>query len=132
MAGPAYYVGACRRVCDTTLANDTGVNSALGYSGTNSGGQLVIRNSVFRLNHAGIVPNSENNDDSPPPQDGRCPGTATRSCTIIEDNLSQANNNPNTPANGTVAPVGTGVQIRVGAAVGSTGAARNAGGPRPH
>jgi hypothetical protein len=114
MADAAYYVGACRRACDTTLANDTGVNSALGYSGTNSGGQLVIRNSVFRLNHAGIVPNSENNDDAPPPQDGRCPGSATRSCTIIEDNLIQANNNPNTPANETVAPVGTGVQIAGG------------------
>jgi hypothetical protein len=60
------------------------------------------------------VPNSENNDDSPPPQDGRCPGSATRSCTIIEDNLIQANNNPNTPANGTVAPVGTGVQLAGG------------------
>jgi hypothetical protein len=114
MADSAYYVGACRRVCNVTLANDTGVNSALGYSGTNSGGQLVIRNSIFRLNHAGIVPNSENNDDSPPPQDGRCPGSATRSCTIIEDNLIQANNNPNTPANGTVAPVGTGIQIAGG------------------
>ena len=114
MADAAYYVGACRRICDTTLANDTGVNSALGYSGTNSGGQLVIRNSVFRLNHAGIVPNSENNDDSPPPQDGRCPGTATRSCTIIEHNLIQANNNANAPGNGLAAPVGTGVQIAGG------------------
>jgi len=114
MADSAYYVGACRRVCNVTLANDTGVNSALGYSGTNSGGQLVIRNSIFRLNHAGIVPNSENNDDSPPPQDGRCPGSATKSCTIIEDNLIQANNNPNTPANGTVAPVGTGIQLAGG------------------
>src|SRR5215469_10309988 len=81
MADAAYYVGACRRVCDTTLANDAGVNSALGYSGTNSGGQLVIRNSVFRLNRAGVAPNSMNNDDAPSPQDGRCPGSATRSCT---------------------------------------------------
>ncbi len=114
MADAAYYVGACRRVCDTTLANDTGVNSALGYSGTNSGGQLIIRNSVFRLNRAGIVPNSMNNDDAPPPQDGRCPGSATSSCTIIEDNLIQANNNPNVPANAAVAPVGTGIQIAGG------------------
>ena len=114
MADAAYYVGACRRVCDTTLANDTGVNSALGYSGTNSGGQLIIRNSVFRLNRAGIAPNSMNNDDAPPPQDGRCPGSATRSCTLIEDNLIQANNNPNVPANAAVAPVGTGIQIAGG------------------
>ena len=111
MADAAYYVGACARICDTTLANDTGVNSALGYSGTNSGGQLVIKNSVFRNNRAGIAPNSENNDDAPPPQDGRCPGSATRSCTIIEGNTIQGNNNANTPVNEAIAPVGTGIQI---------------------
>ncbi|HEX3515112.1 MAG TPA: hypothetical protein VHT26_14020 [Trebonia sp.] len=114
MADAAYYVGACRQACDTTLANDTGVDSALGYSGTNSGGRLVIRNSVFRLNHAGIVPNSENNDDAPSPQDGRCPGSAAKSCTVIEDNLIRDNNNPNTPANGTLAPIGTGIQVAGG------------------
>ena len=115
MADAAYYVGACRRICDTTLAGDTGVNSALGYSGTNSGGQLVIRNSVFRLNRAGVAPNSMNNDDAPSPQDGRCPGSATRSCTIIEANLIQANNNPNAPGNADAPPVGTGIQIAGGA-----------------
>src|SRR5215469_7738557 len=114
MADAAYYVGACRRVCDTTLASDTGVNSALGYSGTNSGGQLVIRNSVFRLNRAGIAPNSMNNDDAPSPQDGRCPGSATRSCTIIEDNLIASNNNANAPGNDAAPPVGTGVEIAGG------------------
>jgi hypothetical protein len=114
MADSAYYVGACRQVCNVTLAYDAGVNSALGYSGTNSGGKLVIRNSVFEQNHAGIVPNSENNDDSPPPQDGRCPGTAAQSCTIIEDNLIAGNNNPNTPSNGFVAPIGAGVQLAGG------------------
>ena len=97
MADAAYYVGACRQICDTTLANDTGVNSDLGYSGTNAGGQLVIKNSLFRDNRAGIAPNSENNDDAPPPQDGRCPGSATRSCTIIEGNTIEANNNANAP-----------------------------------
>ena len=111
MADAAYYVGACRQICDTTLANDTGVNSDLGYSGTNSGGQLVIKNSLFRDNRAGIAPNSENNDDAPPPQDGRCPGSATRSCTIIEGNTIEANNNANAPGNGAIAPVGVGIQL---------------------
>jgi hypothetical protein len=63
-----------RQVCDTTLAGDTGVNSALGYSGTNSGGRLVITDSAFMLNHTGVVPNSENSNDAPPAQDGRCRG----------------------------------------------------------
>jgi hypothetical protein len=111
MADAAYYVGACAQICDTTLANDTGVNSALGYSGTNAGGQLVIKNSVFRLNRAGIAPNAENNDDAPPPQDGRCPGSAAGSCTIIEGNLIQGNNNANAPSTRAIAPVGTGIQI---------------------
>ena len=114
MADGAFYVGACRRACDTTLASDTAVNSALGYTGTNSGGRLVITKSVFAFNHTGVVPNSRNNDDAPPPQDGRCPGTATRSCTIIEHNLIEANNNANAPGSGVTAPVGTGIQIAGG------------------
>ena len=111
MADAAYYVGACRQICNMTLANDTGVNSDLGYSGTNSGGQLIIKNSLFRDNRAGIAPNSENNDDAPPPQDGRCPGSATKSCTIIEGNTIEANNNANAPGNGAIAPVGVGIQL---------------------
>jgi hypothetical protein len=114
MADGAFYVGACQRVCDTVLSYDTGVNSALGYTGTNSGGRLVITNSVFLFNHIGVVPNSRNNDDAPPPQDGRCPGSATKSCTIIERNLIAANNNANTPTSGPTAPVGTGIQIAGG------------------
>jgi hypothetical protein len=114
MADSSFYVGACLQVCDTTLAQDTAVNSALGYSGTNSGGRLIIRDSVFKLNHTGVVPNSENSADAPPPQDGRCPGSATRSCTIIEDNLIEDNNNPNTPNDGATAPVGTGIEIAGG------------------
>lgn len=115
MADGAFYIGACRRVCDTTLADDTGVNSALGYTGTNSGGRLVITDSVFMFNHAGVVPNSLNNDDAPPPQDGRCPGSATRSCTIISHNLIDDNNNANTPSGEATAPVGTGINIAGGA-----------------
>lgn len=117
MADSSFYVGACGRACDTTVAFDTGVNSGLGFAATNAGGRLVIRNSVFRLNHAGLAPNSANSDDGPPPQDGRCPGSAARSCTIIEDNVIQDNNNPNTPNNGpgTTAPIGTGIEIAGGA-----------------
>ena len=38
MADAAYYVGACQQQCNTVLTRDYGTNSALGYSGTNSGG----------------------------------------------------------------------------------------------
>jgi len=87
-------------------------NSSLGYSGTNSGGNLSIEDSEWDLNKAGIVPNSLNNDDAPPPQSGLCPG-GTGSCTFIQRNFVHDNNNPNVPAFGLAgeAPVGAGIEI---------------------
>jgi hypothetical protein len=115
MADAAYYVGACQRECNTLLTFDHGTNSELGYSGTNAGGRLVVRDSVFDHNWTGVVPNSLNNSDAPPPQDGRCPGSAIRSCLIIEHNLIVANNNPNVPAIQLKPAIGTGVEIVGGA-----------------
>jgi hypothetical protein len=114
MSDSAFYVGACRRVCNTVLAHDVAVNSALGYSGTNAGGRLVIQNSLFAGNRAGIVPNSLNNSDAPPPQDGRCPNSSTKSCTLIQHNLVTGNNNPNVPLSDYSAPIGTGIEISGG------------------
>ena len=114
MADASYYVGACQRQCHATLAYDVGTNSALGYSGTNAGGNLVIRDSVFAGNRTGLAPNSLNNDDAPPPQDGRCPGSATKSCMIIEHNLIAGNNNANVPTSGLMPAVGAGVEISGG------------------
>jgi len=96
--------------------------SALGYSGTNSGGNLVIENSQFDHNKDGFDTNSQNNDDSPSPQDGACPKngtspiTKTHSCWVFEHNNVHDNNNPNVPAAGSAAagPTGTGVSISGG------------------
>ena len=115
MADAAYYVGACQRQCNTALVGDVGTNSALGYSGTNAGGRLVIMDSRFTRNRTGLAPNSLNNDDAPPPQDGRCPGSTTSSCLIIEHNLIAGNNNANVPTFGLMPAVGTGVEISGGA-----------------
>lgn len=52
-----FYIGACYR-CDAVLDDVTSEYNGLGYSGTNSGGDLYIVNSTFRRNRAGIVPNS--------------------------------------------------------------------------
>jgi hypothetical protein len=114
MADAAYYVGGCGQVCNTTISDDIGTNSALGYSGTNSGGQLVIENSMFTLNHAGIVPNSMNSEDPPPPQTGLCPGSTTKSCSFIENNVISNNNNVNAPAIEFTAPVGIGINLAGG------------------
>ena len=96
------------------MNHDTGTNSNLGYSGTNAGGPLVIEHSVFSSNRAGIVPNSLNNDDAPPPQNGLCPG-GTTPCFFIEHNVIKNNNNPNVPTSGLAGAIGTGVEVSGGA-----------------
>ena len=52
-----FYIGECYP-CDSVLDNVVSEYNGLGYSGTNSGGNLLIVNSTFRHNRAGIVPNS--------------------------------------------------------------------------
>jgi Right handed beta helix region len=63
-ADAAYYVGECRP-CDATLTHVTAVLSAVGYSGTNAT-DVVIRDSRWVGNGAGIVPNSYANEALPP------------------------------------------------------------------
>ncbi len=112
MADSGFYVGACAD-CNATLDHVHSENNVLGYSGTNAGGHLSILNSEWDFNKSGIVPNSLNNDDAPPPQTGLCPGSTTQSCTFLEGNLVHDNNNPNTPGSGiaAAAPIGTGIEL---------------------
>jgi hypothetical protein len=115
------YIGACQQVCNQTVDNAWSEYSALGYSGSNSGGQVVIKNSEFDNNEDGFDTNSQNGDN-PPPQDGSCPYdgispiTHTHSCWVFMDNYVHDNNNPNVPAAGLAAsgPVGTGMSISGG------------------
>ena len=118
------YIGACRD-CQAKVKDATVENSALGYSGTNSGGHLIIEKSLFRHNAAGLVPNSLAGDDEPPPQDGACnsaqntsetpkfTSTSISRCTIFRQNQMVENNNLTTPANSTTAeaPWGVGVEM---------------------
>jgi len=120
-ADAAYYIGACPD-CKTTLDHAHAQSSDLGYSGTNSGGHLIIQNSEFDNNQSGFVTNSQNNDDAPSPQDGACPNigetgpTGTHSCWLFTKNSVHDNNNPNVPTTGSAAagPVGSGVVISGG------------------
>jgi hypothetical protein len=104
MSDAGYYIGACPD-CNATLDDAHAQYSSLGYSGTNSGGHLVVKNSEFDHNKTGFTTNSQNNDDAPSPQDGSCPGngigpTGTHSCWVFEDNYVHDNNNPNVPSEG--------------------------------
>jgi hypothetical protein len=56
----AYYVGECRP-CDATVTHVVARLSAIGYSGTNAT-DVLIRDSLFDRNGAGIVPNSYANE----------------------------------------------------------------------
>ena len=115
MGDSSFYVGACAD-CNAVIRQVHAQNSALGYSGTNAGGHLVIEDSEWDMNRVGIVPSSLANDDPPSPQDGACPSDPSRSCTLIQRNFVHDNNNPNTPGSGLAAavPVGTGIEITGG------------------
>ena len=115
-----YYIGACRQVCGQVVNHAWAEYNALGYSGSNSGGSLIIENSEFDHNTDGFDTNSQNGDN-PPPQDGACtsgksPITKTTSCWVFIHNYVHDNNNPNVPSAGTASegPVGTGVSISGG------------------
>jgi hypothetical protein len=81
-----FYIGQCYP-CDAVIDGVVSEYNGLGYSGTNSGGNLVIVNSTFRYNRAGIVPNSGSYELCYPERD-----------TTIVGNVVHGNNQPDTPA----------------------------------
>ena len=80
------YIGECYP-CDAVVTDVLSEHNGLGYSGTNSGGNLLIINSVFRNNRAGIVPNSGSYELCYPERE-----------TTIVGNVVHSNNQPDTPA----------------------------------
>jgi hypothetical protein len=116
------YVGACHQVCDVTIDHAWMEYSVLGYSGTNSGGAIVIEDSQFDNNQDGFDTNTQINGDPPAPQNGACPNngispiTHTHSCWVFMNNNVHDNNNPNAPKAGTASngPLGTGMTVSGG------------------
>ena len=116
------YVGACLRRCNVVMNRMWMENNALGYSGTNSGGTIVIENSQFDGNQDGLDTNTAVVGDPPAPQDGRCPDggvspiTRTISCWVVIHNYIHDNNSATVPAAGSAAagPIGTGLTIAGG------------------
>jgi hypothetical protein len=101
--GAGFYIGQCFP-CDSFIDNVISEHIGLGYLGTNSGGNLVVMNSTFRNNRAGIVPNSGSYELCYP----------QRESTVV-GNIVHNNNQSDTPAirtailvmgNGIVAPGG--------------------------
>jgi hypothetical protein len=80
------YIGQCYP-CDAVITDVVSSNNGLGYSGTNSGGNLLIVNSVWHNNRAGIVPNSGSYELCYPERE-----------TTIVGNLVYDNNQADTPA----------------------------------
>lgn len=60
-----FYVGQCQP-CDAVIADVVAEGNAIGYSGTNAGGDLYIVNGEWRGNLAGIVPNTLDSEELPP------------------------------------------------------------------
>ncbi|HYI62979.1 MAG TPA: right-handed parallel beta-helix repeat-containing protein [Acidimicrobiales bacterium] len=81
-----FYIGGCQP-CDALITDVISEWNGLGYSGTNAGGNLVIANSTWRYNRAGIVPNSGSYEPEYPQDDN-----------TIVGNLVHDNNNGETPA----------------------------------
>ena len=81
-----FYIGECypcHAVIDDVLAED----NAVGYSGTNAGGDLWIINSEWRDNMSGIVPNTLDSELLPPQREA-----------VIAGNWVHHNNNVGAPA----------------------------------
>jgi hypothetical protein len=95
-----FYIGGCHP-CNALITEVLSEDNGLGYSGTNSGGNLVIRDSIWRDNFSGIAPNTLDTEPLAP-QDG----------TTIIHNLVEENNNYNAPAKVLQFPtIGNGIVI---------------------
>jgi len=114
-----FYIGGCNTQCNQMLENSQAEYNAIGYSGTNSGGSMLIEHNKFDNNQDGFDTNSQNNGDWPSPQDGACPAgvkpqiAGAPTCWIFYKSDVYDNNNPNVPSLGAAAagPVGTGVSV---------------------
>ena len=74
-----FYIGQCYP-CNALITDVIAEYNGLGYSGTNAGGNLIIKDSVWRYNRAGIVPEQRQRRAQPAAARDR-PSSATSSTT---------------------------------------------------
>ena len=103
-ADSGIYIGGCRD-CHAVVTNSRAYKNAIGYSGTNAGGELVLMNSEWDHNGAGLVPNTLTSEPDPP-----------QSGVTIANNYIHDNNDPDVPGGGFsgIAPLGVGIDIAGG------------------
>jgi len=98
-----FYVGQCQP-CRAVVENVVAEGNAIGYSGTNAGGQLVVRDSTWRHNMGGIVPNTLDSEKLAPQRRTR-----------VENNEVVGNNNEDAPTLAIGYPAfGTGINLAGG------------------
>ncbi len=68
-----FYIGGCNP-CNALLNHVEAEYNGIGYSGTNSGGNLIIANSSFHDNRVGIVPNTGSYEKCYPERDNTIVG----------------------------------------------------------
>ncbi|HET7529763.1 MAG TPA: multicopper oxidase domain-containing protein [Mycobacteriales bacterium] len=103
-ADSGIYIGGCRD-CHAVIVDSKSEKNALGYSGTNAGGELYLMESEWDHNATGILPNTLTSEPDPP-QDGA----------FIVNNYVHDNNDNDVPGSGitAIAPVGYGIGIAGG------------------
>jgi hypothetical protein len=120
MADSGFHIASCQE-CNASFDHDAAFHNVIGLSATDAGGNLVVSNSTFMRNGAGINLASENNEDAPPPQDGACPpgGQAPVPsepglCTVIEHNTVRDNNAVDVSPDASDVLLGAGIDIAGG------------------
>ena len=121
MSDSGYYIGACPGLQRDARRRRTRSTRRSGTRGRTPAVTSSSRTASSTTTRPGFSTNSQNNDDAPSPQDGRCPKsgigpTGTRSCWIFEHNYVHDNNNANVPGHGSaeLGPPGTGLVISGG------------------
>ena len=81
-----FYIGQCSP-CNAVVTDVLAENNALGFSGTNAGGDLFVVNSEWRDNMSGIAPNTLDSEELAPQRD-----------IVIAGNWVHDNGNADAPA----------------------------------
>jgi len=98
-----FYIGQCYP-CDAVIYDVTAELNSLGYSGTNAGGNLLILDSRWIENRAGIVPNTLDSELLPP----------ERETTIAANHVANNDNRDPVAKAGTYAAFGNGIVLAGG------------------